>query len=76
MLVCYVCISFGSSYSKKGTTPLLLAAQEDAFDLVQRLIDLKADCEISDANGVTPFYYAANENNVAMAELLIKVRCS
>ncbi len=39
---------------------------------MKTLIDLKADCEVSNNSGITPFYYAASENNLPMAELLIE----
>lgn len=53
-------------------TPLHLACEYEAKDIVELLIKSKADVEATDINGNTPLHYAAIHDNKEIFELMLK----
>lgn len=54
-----------------GSTPLLIAAGQVQFNIVQTLIDAGANLNAANKYGFTPLYIAAHENNLQTLQLLI-----
>ena len=55
-----------------GITPLVLATQHGALDLIQYLINRGASPNASDRNGRTALHFAVKANNLKTIQLLIK----
>lgn len=54
-----------------GFTPLLYAARDGRIDMVQSLVEKKADLELAEANGITPLQMAIANENIALARYLL-----
>lgn len=57
--------------NEKGATPLFLACQYGHLEIVQLLIDNKAEIELAKHNGSTPLLAACYNGHLSTAELLI-----
>jgi len=61
-----------SQTNSMGWQPLLIAAQRNAFGVLEALVDLGADLECQDpSSGWTPLMYAVVNGNTRMVELLV-----
>lgn len=60
-----------SNRDEKGKTPLHYAVQSGRIELVELLIDNKADINAKDANGQTPLHIAVKEGQTNVLELLL-----
>lgn len=56
---------------KYGQTPIYYAVREGHVRVVQQLMDLGAEFDISDTKNQRPLYYAINNNRFEMAKFLI-----
>lgn len=56
---------------KFGNTPLLVAAAYGNAEILQTLLELKANVHSADADGYTALFYAAQENHVRIIDQLI-----
>ena len=57
-----------------GTTPLLLAAGQNFPDVVELLLEHRADVEKADHNGFTPLVMSAQVGNLKITEILLEKR--
>lgn len=64
-------ISCSRKNVKQGETPLITACKHGAFDGVLALLEFDADFNAVDENGRTAFHYAAKNDRVDIAELLL-----
>ncbi len=55
----------------QGRTPLLIAASQEDWKMVQRLLDAGAVADFADKNGFTPVMAAAMHGNLEMFGLLL-----
>ena len=58
--------------SARGRTPLHLAAARGHCNVLERLLENGANCEIRDASGYTPLMVAVIEDEIDAARLLLK----
>ncbi len=58
----------------QGSTPLVLAAQENRLDLISVLIDHGADVNLATDSGGTPLFMAAQKGHLRFIEILLKVK--
>ncbi len=55
-----------------GRTPLHYACLKGDDELVQKLVEEKADINLADDNGMTPLHFAAQERRIEIVELLLR----
>ena len=58
---------------QSGKSYMIYAAYQGQLDVVQMLIDLKADIDIQDTDGVTALHWAALEGHVGIVKLLVSM---
>ena len=58
--------------TKKGVTPLQIAAQLGFVEGVEILLDRGADPDVTDASGETPLISAVHRNDTAMVKIMIE----
>jgi hypothetical protein len=56
----------------ESETPLIFAAKNDMFDMVDFLVDKGADVSVTDDEGKTALMWAVESNNEAMVEKLLE----
>jgi ankyrin repeat protein len=58
--------------SEEGGTPLMLACELDSPDLVQKLIDLKADTKVARKDGVTAIEVSISRDCIPVTQVLLR----
>lgn len=60
-----------NSFDSCGQTPLHIAAIQGYVDVIQFLVSIGADPDVTDCNGWTPLHFASIEGHVEAVELLL-----
>lgn len=62
--------------SPSELSPLLLAAEHDSLEMLQLLLEARADPGVQDASGCGAVYIAAQMGHVDVLRRLLECRCS
>ena len=62
--------------SASELSPLLLAAERDSLEMLQLLLEARADTGVQDASGCGAVYIAAQMGHVDVLRRLLECRCS
>ena len=63
---------FLNAQTRRGMTPIALAAWHDHLDAVEYLLARGADPDVKNHNGLTPLFCAVDRSRKAMARLLVR----